>query len=217
MILRKTLLPIALLLVAPALLEAQKTPIQITADLTDAPRKLYHAEVDIPVTPGPVTLTTPKWIPGNHRPTGPVDDITGVVFTANGKVLPGAATMKTSTSSTSPSPPESPLFTPTSTASSPRASARNSPSSSGRNSSSIPPTRPSKTSPSNPVSKFPKAGASAPLSRQPMATTLSIPKAAPRTTPQPQSSSSKTRPSSPANTSTSSPSPPKSRPNITST
>jgi predicted metalloprotease with PDZ domain len=64
---------------------AQKAPIQITADLTDAPRKLYHAEVDIPVTGGPVTLTTPQWIPGNHRPTGPVEDITGVVFTVDGK------------------------------------------------------------------------------------------------------------------------------------
>jgi predicted metalloprotease with PDZ domain len=70
-------------LTAPALL-AQKTPIQITADLSDASRKLYHAEVDIPVKPGPVSLTTPEWIPGNHRPTGPVDDITGVVFTAIG-------------------------------------------------------------------------------------------------------------------------------------
>src|SRR6201994_259896 len=89
MILRRTLLPLALLtFTSPSFLEAQKTPIQITADLSEAPRKLYHAEVDIPVTPGPVTLTTPKWIPGNHRPTGPVDDITGVVFTANGKVLP---------------------------------------------------------------------------------------------------------------------------------
>ena len=86
---RSALLPLALLAVsAPALLQAQQAPIQITADLSDAPRKLYHAEVDIPVTPGPVSLTTPKWIPGNHRPTGPVDDITGVVFTANGKVLP---------------------------------------------------------------------------------------------------------------------------------
>jgi len=66
---------------------AQTTPIRITADLTDAPRKLYHAEVDLPVKPGPVTLTTPRWIPGNHRPTGPVDDITGVVFTANGETL----------------------------------------------------------------------------------------------------------------------------------
>jgi predicted metalloprotease with PDZ domain len=87
MIVRHTLLPLVLLLGATTL-EAQKTPIQITADLSEAPRKLYHADVDIPVQPGPVSLTTPKWIPGNHRPTGPVDEITGVVFTANGKVLP---------------------------------------------------------------------------------------------------------------------------------
>jgi predicted metalloprotease with PDZ domain len=89
MLSRRTLLPLALLtLGSPSLLQAQKTPIQITADLSDASRKLYHAEIDIPVQPGPVSLTTPEWIPGNHRPTGPVDDITGVVFTANGKVLP---------------------------------------------------------------------------------------------------------------------------------
>jgi predicted metalloprotease with PDZ domain len=70
---------------APAL--AQKAPIQITADLSDAPRKLYHAEIDLPVTPGPLTLTTPEWIPGNHRPTGPVNEITGVVFSVNGKPI----------------------------------------------------------------------------------------------------------------------------------
>jgi predicted metalloprotease with PDZ domain len=64
-----------------------ETPIRITADLTEAPRKLYHAEIDLPVKPGPNTFITPEWIPGNHRPTGPVEDITGVVFTANGKPL----------------------------------------------------------------------------------------------------------------------------------
>lgn len=88
--------PLALLLAA-SILPAQaekavtttsKTPIQITADLTDAPRKLFHAEVDLPVTAGPLALTTPKWIPGNHRPTGPVDQITGVVFSANGQTIP---------------------------------------------------------------------------------------------------------------------------------
>ena len=73
----------SILLTASAL--AQQTPIQITANLTDAPRKLYHAEVDIPVKPGPLTLITPEWIPGDHRPTGPVSDIIGVVFTADGK------------------------------------------------------------------------------------------------------------------------------------
>jgi predicted metalloprotease with PDZ domain len=67
---------------------AQQTPIRIVADLTEAPRKLYHAEIDLPVKPGPNTFTTPEWIPGNHRPTGPVEDITGVVFTANGKTIP---------------------------------------------------------------------------------------------------------------------------------
>jgi predicted metalloprotease with PDZ domain len=67
---------------------AQKAPIQIVADLTDAPRKLYHAEVDLPVTAGPLALTTPKWIPGNHRPTGPVDAITGVMFTIDGQPIP---------------------------------------------------------------------------------------------------------------------------------
>jgi predicted metalloprotease with PDZ domain len=79
----------ALAFLTPALAAiAQKVPIQITADLSDAPRKLYHAEIDLPVSAGPLTLTTPKWIPGNHRPTGPVDDITGVVFTANGEKIP---------------------------------------------------------------------------------------------------------------------------------
>jgi len=63
-------------------------PIEIAADLTEAPRKLYHAEVDLPVRPGPLTLITPQWIPGNHRPNGPVENITGVVFTANGSPLP---------------------------------------------------------------------------------------------------------------------------------
>lgn len=81
------ILPFAfsLLLTVPAF--AQK-PIQITADLSEAPRKLYHAEVELPVTPGPLTLITPEWIPGEHRATGPAEDITGVVFTANGKALP---------------------------------------------------------------------------------------------------------------------------------
>jgi hypothetical protein len=57
------------LLTAPSWAQSQKTPIQITADLSDAPRKLFHAEVDLPVSAGPLTLTTPKWIPGRHRLT----------------------------------------------------------------------------------------------------------------------------------------------------
>ncbi len=67
---------------------AQKTPIQITADLSEAPRRLYHAEIDLPVKAGPVTFITPEWIPGNHAPTGPISHITGIEFYANGQRLP---------------------------------------------------------------------------------------------------------------------------------
>jgi predicted metalloprotease with PDZ domain len=85
---RPASLPPALLLACAFVpMLAQSSPIQIVADLSDAPRKLYHAEIDLPVTAGPLTLTTPQWIPGNHRPTGPVDSITGVEFTANGQSI----------------------------------------------------------------------------------------------------------------------------------
>ena len=82
---KPTLLAAAFLVTLPAFAQ---TPIRITADLTEAPRKLYHAEIDLPVKPGPATFITPEWIPGNHRPTGPVEDITGVVFSVDGKAIP---------------------------------------------------------------------------------------------------------------------------------
>lgn len=79
--------PALLVLLLVCVAQAQKAPIEIAADLTDAPRKLFHAEIDFPVTAGPLTLISPQWIPGHHMPSGPVNAITGVVFTANGKPL----------------------------------------------------------------------------------------------------------------------------------
>lgn len=82
-------LTVAFLAVLPsAAILAESSPIQITADLSDAPRKLYHAEITLPVQPGPLSLITPEWIPGTHMPAGPAEFIAGVVFTANGKPLP---------------------------------------------------------------------------------------------------------------------------------
>ena len=67
---------------------AGQQPIRIKADLTEASRKVYHAEIDLPVKAGENSFTTPQWIPGNHRPTGPAEDITGVVFSIDGKPIP---------------------------------------------------------------------------------------------------------------------------------
>ena len=87
-----TFLPsLARLLAVSSLLSSlavsQKTPILITVDLSEAPRRLFHAEIDLPVKSGPATFITPEWIPGNHAPTGPVAHLTGIVFTANGQPL----------------------------------------------------------------------------------------------------------------------------------
>jgi hypothetical protein len=65
----------------------RNAPIKITADLTDAPRKLIHAQMTIPVTPGPLTLLYAKWIPGEHMPDGPIDNLAGLFITANGQQL----------------------------------------------------------------------------------------------------------------------------------
>jgi predicted metalloprotease with PDZ domain len=64
------------------------SPIELHVDLTDAPRHLLHARLEIPVSAGPLTLEYPQWIPGDHRPTGPIDNLAGVVVHANGQTLP---------------------------------------------------------------------------------------------------------------------------------
>ena len=74
-------------MVPRAAAQSAKQPILITADLTDVPRKLIHADMEIPVAPGPVTLTAAKWIPGNHRPSGPIDNFTGLVVHGGGREL----------------------------------------------------------------------------------------------------------------------------------
>ena len=59
----------------------------VAVDATDAPRKVFHASLTIPATPGDFVLLYPKWIPGEHGPTGPVVDTAGIYFRANGRVL----------------------------------------------------------------------------------------------------------------------------------
>ena len=60
---------------------------QLLVDLSDAPRNIYHSRLTIPVKPGPLTLVYPKWIPGNHRPSGPIANVTGVKMEAGGHAL----------------------------------------------------------------------------------------------------------------------------------
>lgn len=85
--------PLVLLLIAvsactSASHAASSAPhINIALDATDAPRKILHAQLTIPANPGTMTLYYPKWIPGEHAPSGPAIDLTGLKFTANGQIL----------------------------------------------------------------------------------------------------------------------------------
>ena len=61
--------------------------VTIAVDATTAPRKIFHASLQIPASPGDLTLYYPKWIPGEHAPDGPVVDLAGLKFSAGGKTL----------------------------------------------------------------------------------------------------------------------------------
>src|ERR1700693_3016419 len=61
--------------------------VRLSVDLTDAPRNIFHSQLTIPVKPGPLTLVYPEWIPGNHRPAGPIANVTGLQMEANGQPL----------------------------------------------------------------------------------------------------------------------------------
>jgi predicted metalloprotease with PDZ domain len=63
-------------------------PITIALDASEAPRKILHARLHIPASPGPLTLLYPKWIPGEHGPTGPITDLAGLKISAGGKEVP---------------------------------------------------------------------------------------------------------------------------------
>ncbi len=72
--------------ISPVIGSAQQT-IRLRLDATEAPRRIYHAELTIPAAPGPLNLFYPKWIPGEHAPTGPITDLAGLKISAGGRSL----------------------------------------------------------------------------------------------------------------------------------
>jgi predicted metalloprotease with PDZ domain len=62
--------------------------ITLALDARETPRKLLHARETLNVTPGSLTLVYPKWLPGEHSPDGPIDDLVGLNFTAGGRSIP---------------------------------------------------------------------------------------------------------------------------------
>jgi predicted metalloprotease with PDZ domain len=71
---------------APSL-ATRSNPMTIVLDETTAPRGFVRTHMTIPVAPGPFTVVYPEWIPGEHGPTGPLNDLTELKISANGTQL----------------------------------------------------------------------------------------------------------------------------------
>jgi predicted metalloprotease with PDZ domain len=61
--------------------------IDLRLDVSDTTRKIYRVVETIPVRPGPLVLSLPKWIPGEHSPSAQIALTSGLKVTANGKRL----------------------------------------------------------------------------------------------------------------------------------
>ncbi len=62
-------------------------PLTVSIDAREANFGLVHTRETIPVKPGRVTLSFPKWIPGHHSPSGPINSVVNLVFRAGARTL----------------------------------------------------------------------------------------------------------------------------------
>jgi predicted metalloprotease with PDZ domain len=59
--------------------------IRLDVDATDVTRHIFRIAETIPVAPGPLTLLYPRWLPGNHSPSGRIDALAGLIIRADGR------------------------------------------------------------------------------------------------------------------------------------
>jgi predicted metalloprotease with PDZ domain len=57
-------------------------PISVHVDASRAVQGLLGVHETIPVSPGPLTLIYPKWIPGEHSPSGAIANVAGIHISA---------------------------------------------------------------------------------------------------------------------------------------
>jgi len=72
---------------AAPLAETYPGVITLDVDASDVTRRIQRVRETLPVQAGALTLWYPKWIPGNHAPTGPINHIGGLVIRGNGQPI----------------------------------------------------------------------------------------------------------------------------------
>jgi predicted metalloprotease with PDZ domain len=74
--------------VRPPVDEPYPGTIALSVDLTNINDRVLTVRETVPVQPGEITLLYPEWLPGTHSPSNPVENMAGLVVTANGKRVP---------------------------------------------------------------------------------------------------------------------------------
>src|SRR5262245_55564477 len=64
---------------------ADAADLTMRLDAREVARKRIRTEMTLAVSPGATTLVFPKWIPGEHSPSGPLDSMIGLEIRANGQ------------------------------------------------------------------------------------------------------------------------------------
>jgi predicted metalloprotease with PDZ domain len=65
----------------------EQNPATVVVDASRASDGFLETRERIPAAPGPFTVVYPKWIPGEHGPTGPLNDLAALRISANGVPL----------------------------------------------------------------------------------------------------------------------------------
>jgi predicted metalloprotease with PDZ domain len=74
-------------LVSLAALPAFAADFTVAVDARETARGLLHVTQSFPARAGTMAFSYPRWIPGEHGPTGPNMDVAGLVIRANGQAL----------------------------------------------------------------------------------------------------------------------------------
>jgi predicted metalloprotease with PDZ domain len=61
--------------------------IVLKVDATNVGQQMFRVRESVPVSPGPMTLLYPEWLPGKHAPRGPLVQLAGLVITGKGKPI----------------------------------------------------------------------------------------------------------------------------------
>ncbi len=83
---RRLAFAVAFLLIQVSIAAAQNS-INIAVDASGAAKNILRVRETLAVKPGALTLFYPKWIPGEHSPTGPLNNMINLFIKGNGKPI----------------------------------------------------------------------------------------------------------------------------------